>query len=70
MRHLIEELMTPKQFADGFIRTPTAIMLAAGKELLRLSELVKPYPRADEIEIDPHEAYNEAYNEDYVKAFT
>ena len=39
MRHLIQELMEPRQYADGTIKQPTAVMMAAGREIMRINEL-------------------------------
>lgn len=39
MRHLIQELMEPRTYVDGVIRQPNAAMMAAGKEIMRLTTM-------------------------------
>lgn len=36
MKQIIQELMEPRTFLDGHIRTPTPIMLKAGKAIMDL----------------------------------
>lgn len=41
MKQIIAELMEPRAFSDGHVRTPTAIMMKAGKALMQTIDIAQ-----------------------------